>query len=185
MIDVGDLSGVRILLKSAGEGLGGAIIRMRVEIMQEQEKPVVMVLLKPGVSQTGSILGAAYTQLGRRERAVEAFERALTAEETPRAHFNLGTAYEHSGLVEKAEEHFRLALQMDSSYRAAGEGLKRLENMTRAVPQPASPAPGAVERTVAVSPVGMMPGENAISPQEEQIRRAAEARRMEAEGQAR
>ena len=93
-----------------------------------------------------SILGAAYAQAGDHGMAIGAFEHALAAQKSARAHFNLARAYEESGRLQNALEQYQLAVQMDHTYRPPAEALNRLSKAgVTAAPSSGSAAQAAPE----------------------------------------
>ncbi|GEM_PF-2495578 len=72
-------------------------------------------------------LGVAYAQQKLYDRAVGAFQTALSIRpNVPNIHYNLGLAYQADGLADLAREQFRTALDLDPNYAKAQEALDRL-----------------------------------------------------------
>jgi len=72
-------------------------------------------------------LGVAYAQQKQYDRAVGAFQTAMSIRPSvPNIHYNLGLAYQADGLADLARDQYRAALDIDPDYEKAQQALHRL-----------------------------------------------------------
>jgi len=90
-----------------------AIARLRAEIAEGRDGPVVQ-----------ELLGIAHAKLGQIEKSLAAFRAALALDpESPSAHTNMALVLKAIGRIGEAEAHFRKALALDPRDRRAHQNL--------------------------------------------------------------
>ena len=90
-----------------------AIARLRAEIAEGRDGPVVQ-----------ELLGLAHAKLGEIEKSLAAFGAALALDpESPSAHTNMALVLKAIGRIGEAEAHFRKALALDPEDRRAHQNL--------------------------------------------------------------
>jgi len=92
-----------------------------------------------------TLLGAAACMAGRRQEAVEAFQRGLQVAPSAQGHFNLGQAYQAAGNIEEAKVCYSRALALDPSYPHAVHALEALRPKDESHPHTAPPGGRHVE----------------------------------------
>jgi len=93
----------------------------------------------PDDAQVFTCLGVACNAKGDKPGALDAFEKALALQKSPRSHYNLGLAYEAADRTDDALRQYREALALDSGYAAAGQAVDRLTSAVPVAAQAAEP----------------------------------------------
>lgn len=96
---------------------------------------------EPNDSQVYTFLGAAYNQKGNRLQAINAFEKAVELEETPKNLYNLGLIYEQCERLQEAIWQYDNAIKLDPSYTQAQQAIDRIKEAYRAAHPEMNPAP--------------------------------------------
>jgi len=93
----------------------------------------------PDDAQVFTCLGVACNAKGDKPGALDAFEKALALQKSPRSHYNLGLAYQAASRMDDALRQYREALALDSGYAAAGQAVDRLTSAVLVAAQAAEP----------------------------------------------
>ena len=108
--------------------------------------------------QIFTYLGAAYNQKGDRLHAINAFEKSVDLEETPKSLYNLGLIYEQCERLQEAIWQYDNALKLDPSYTQAQQAIDRIKEAYRAAHPELNPPPPA-EETSDAEATQAMPGQ--------------------------
>lgn len=91
--------------------------------------------------QIYTYLGAAYNQKGNRLLAINAFEKSVELEETPKSLYNLGLIYEQCERLQEAIWQYENALKIDPNYTQAQQAIDRIKEAYRAAHPELNPPP--------------------------------------------
>lgn len=101
--------------------------------------------IEPDSADAISVLGIAFSRLGRQEEAEAALQKAAALRPDAAAHYNLAAHFYASGNLEYAADHARATLSYDSGHEAAAA-------LLRSIDWESQPSPYALEGLGAVEP---------------------------------